>query len=369
EELELLQARQKVRELRGAPLASTDDGGGDPVEGGTWGEQTNREHLPGPAPRRARIRKVASNCNEVVDALNWMAGTHHDDLRGSPSPMQAQAMMRVEGLVRDQKPSGVVAKPEEALRSLLRGGTPYDWKPSNETLASYQADLVSIPDDVSGCPLLFDVLPHDDCRYLEEQSELMLAEFAGAEEGIEPYWDPALRYNKKMYNNLVQRLHKIGYFQYTTQPRMITDARLANLCFKAAPGVSLMTAESFGRFEVEFDEEIFASPEMISKLTAFIGLNDVKDCFHRLRVPLWLARYFAWEAVPAKTVGLENTYVDGKFVGPGYYTIAASLWFYMWDRYLSAISLSVDLCMLWPSIMEELRAFKGILFMLVQDWW
>ena len=247
--------------------------------------------------------------------------------------MQAQAMARVEGLVRDQKPSGVVADPEEALRSLLRGGTPYDWKPSSETLASYQADLVSIPDDVSGCPLLLDVLPPDDCRYLEEQSELMLAEFAGAEEGLEPYWDPAVRYNRKMYNSLVHRLHKIGYFQYTTQPRckvgiffvwkssrtrlrMITDARLANLCFKAAPGVSLMTAESFGRFEVEFDDEIFASPEVCSKLTAFIGLNDVKDCFHRLRVPLWLSRYFAWEAVPAKTVGLENTYVDGKFVGP-----------------------------------------------------
>ena len=77
-----------------------------------------------------------------------------------------------------------------------------------------------------------------------------------------------------------------------------------------------MTAESFGRFEVEFDGEVFASPEAISKLTAFIGLSDVKDCFHRLRVPMWIARFFAWEAVPAKTVGLENTYADGKFVGP-----------------------------------------------------
>ena len=33
EELELLQARQKVRELRGSPLASTDDGGGDAADG------------------------------------------------------------------------------------------------------------------------------------------------------------------------------------------------------------------------------------------------------------------------------------------------------------------------------------------------
>ena len=159
--------------------------------------------------------------------------------------MQAQAMTRVDGLVRDQKHSGIVATPEEALRSLLRGGAPYDWRPSNETLASYQADLVSLPDNVGRCPLLRDVLPPDDCRYLEEQSELMLADDAGAAEGIEPYWDPALRFNKKNYNNLVLRLRKIGYFQYTTQPkckvgiifvwkssrtrlRMITDARMSN---------------------------------------------------------------------------------------------------------------------------------------------
>ncbi|CAE7423542.1 SLC34A1 [Symbiodinium pilosum] len=197
-------------------------------------------------------------------------------------------MTRVDGLVRDQKHSGIVATPEEALRSLLRGGAPYDWRPSNETLASYQADLVSLPDNVGRCPLLRDVLPPDDCRYLEEQSELMLADDAGAAEGIEPYWDPALRFNKKNYNNLVLRLRKIGYFQYTTQPKC----------------------------KVEFDGEVFASPEAISKLTAFIGLSDVKDCFHRLRVPMWIARFFAWEAVPAKTVGLENTYADGKFVGP-----------------------------------------------------
>ena len=107
--------------------------------------------------RRSRIRKVASSCNEVVDALNWMAGCYEGDLGDLPSPMQAQAMARVEGLVRDQKPSGAVAGPEEC--SLLRGGFSYDWKPSYETIASYQADLVSIPDDVSGRPLLRDVLP------------------------------------------------------------------------------------------------------------------------------------------------------------------------------------------------------------------
>ena len=63
-----------------------------------------------------------------------------------------------------------------------------------------------------------------------------------------------------------------------------------------------MTAESFSRFEVVFEEEVFADREVIAQVSAFVGLNDVKDCFHRLQVPLWLARYFEWGAVPAKSV-------------------------------------------------------------------
>ena len=152
-------------------------------------------------------------------------------------------------------------------------------------------------------------------------------------EPLVPYWDPQLRYNKKAYNDLVRRLHGINYFRYTTKPackvgiffvwksnktrlRMITDARLANRCFKAAPGVNLMTSEGFGRFEVCFDDNVFASPEAILKVRVLLGLSDVKDCFHRMRVPMWLARYFAWEAVPAKVVGLEHSFVDGVWVGP-----------------------------------------------------
>ena len=77
-----------------------------------------------------------------------------------------------------------------------------------------------------------------------------------------------------------------------------------------------MTSESFDRFEVLFEDGIFADPDSVARMVAFLGLSDVKDCFHRLRVPMWLARYFAWEPVPAKVVGLEGTTVDGVLVGP-----------------------------------------------------
>ncbi|CAE7317147.1 unnamed protein product [Symbiodinium sp. CCMP2592] len=313
EELELLQARLKVRELRGAPLATADDTGAE----GSESQPSKTKPVPRPGHlytvgdimmERFSLAKAFGNCNEVVKALNWMAGkTDRDESLANASPMQVQALSRVEGLVFDQKPSGELASPEEALRSLLHGGSPYDWVPSNETLASYDPDLLFIPSDVSGCPPLRDVLPESDCRYLEE-------------------------FNKKVYNDLVRRLDGIHYFMYTTKPackvgvffvwkssrtrlRLITDARLSNLMFKA-PGVSLMSSESFGRIEVVFENGVFADPDEIDRLVTYLGLSDVKDCFHRMRVPLWLARYFAWEPVPANVVNLENSYVDGKFVGP-----------------------------------------------------
>ena len=76
--------------------------------------------------------------------------------------------------VLEQKPSGALMTQEGALRELLHGGSPYDWKPTNETIASYQTDLLSVPKDVRGCPPLTSVLPKEDPTFLEEKSELML---------------------------------------------------------------------------------------------------------------------------------------------------------------------------------------------------
>ena len=148
-----------------------------------------------------------------------------------------------------------------------------------------------------------------------------------------PYWDPKLRFNKKSYNNLVSRLHDIGMFNYTTKPlcsvgvffvwkssrtrlRMITDARRANQMFRDPPGVSLMTGEGFGRIEIEFDAAVANNPDALSALEFHVGLSDVKDCFHRLRVPAWMSRYFCWLPVAAKVVGLAGKEIDGKVLQP-----------------------------------------------------
>lgn len=149
---------------------------------------------------------------------------------------------------------------------------------------------------------------------------------------VEPYWDPILKFNRKEYNKLVSRLASIGYFQYTkpqshvgvffvyksnrTKLRMITDARRSNQLFRDPPPVGLMTAEGFGRFELSLDGDLLGDDQVQSAFEVFLGLSDVRDCFHRMRVPHWMARYFCWKPVPAKVVGMTGHCVDGRVLGP-----------------------------------------------------
>ena len=154
-------------------------------------------------------------------------------------------------------------------------------------------------------------------------------ELEGIEPTARPYWDPVLRYNRKEYNKLVQRLTDIHFFNFTTQPkcqisvffvwksnktklRMITDARCANRLFKDAPPVSLMTSEGLGRVELEMGVAALEDTSLFDHLVVHLGLSDVKDCFHRMRVPRWLSRYFCWEAVPAKVVGLTRLWTGRR---------------------------------------------------------
>ena len=282
--------------------------------------------------RRNRIRRVIENKNEVIFALNWMAGAHHlgiDDV--SPSSLVDNVVQRVDGLVEDQKPSGCVMGEEESLKAILKGGSPYDMATVNDSLASYQPELVSVPADIRGCPDLSTLLPPSDRHFLEEKTELMIKpEGERVDTSLtQPYWDPKLRYNRKSYHELVRKLHSIGYFTYTRSPackvgaffvwksnrtklRMITDARQSNSCFNDPPGVNLMTGEGLGKIEVVFDDGAMPDHEMLDALTVFIGLSDVRDCFHRMRVPGWLARYFAWEPVAAHVVGLTGLELEGK---------------------------------------------------------
>ena len=155
-----------------------------------------------------------------------------------------------------------------------------------------------------------------------------------ATDNVKPYWDPQLRYNRETYHSFVKKLQNVGYFQFTLRPlghvgiffvwkcgrtklRMITDARGPNRLFADPPGVSLVTGEGLGRIEVELPPEAFDDPDYGFRTSSLaLGILDVQDCFHRDRVPHQLARYFCWEPVPAKVLGLDGQVLDGRLLGP-----------------------------------------------------
>ena len=45
-----------------------------------------------------------------------------------------------------------------------------------------------------------------------------------------------------------------------------------------------------------------------------VGLSDVKDAFHRIRQPDWLARYFCLQPIEARHVGLTGQWLDGHLL-------------------------------------------------------
>ena len=55
--------------------------------------------------------------------------------------------------------------------------------------------------------------------------------------------------------------------------------------------------------------------EFLRQQKLHIGLNDVKDCSHRLRQPNWLFEYCCLEAIPAHWVRLQGTLLDGARLG------------------------------------------------------
>ena len=91
------------------------------------------------------------------------------------------------------------------------------------------------------------------------------------------------------------------------------DARPANADFREPPGVALASAETFSKIEVDFG--MCGSGQVDYPDFPFglhVGLSDVKDCFHRIRQPRWLARYFCLMPIEARHVGLTGKSIDGQ---------------------------------------------------------
>ncbi|CAE7628065.1 pksN [Symbiodinium sp. CCMP2592] len=306
EEVELAQARAKIRDAKRL--------GSHASEGNETGDQSEAPApaLPGRGRGRGRTAKglevlfrvaprtfsSAFDAGRKVLVQIEQAIVTETGATFTPSALQSEIVERVVKLSSEayelDASFSSPPTPEAALRELLRGAD--DYVDSVSTLAAYRRERISMP-----------------------APERMLRPEEDFQCDIVPYWDPALRNSSRAYKDLIRHLHKIGYLDFTLEPkeragiffvnkandkiRLIIDGRRANARLREPPGVSLATAEAFARFEMEDCSD--------QDPTISVGLSDVKDCFHRMTQPRWLREYVALDPIPAGWVGLQGTSLGG----------------------------------------------------------
>ena len=203
---------------------------------------------------------------------------------------------------------------EAAFRELLHGQDGYAEPSVPASLAPFKPELISLPRTWLVHHVPKNLLQEDDRRYREVQERMLRSHPREPDEVVkQPYWDPALKHNPRNYRKFVQKLNSIGYLEFTLSPsdhagvffvwksdrkkiRMIIDARPANSNFLDPPGVSLSTAETCSKLEVETSDDA----DDLHAFSLFAGLSDVKDCFHRVEQPRWLSKHFCFMPIEAR---------------------------------------------------------------------
>ncbi|CAK0874520.1 unnamed protein product, partial [Prorocentrum cordatum] len=147
-----------------------------------------------------------------------------------------------------------------ALREVLRGRSQCGAGATNDSLAPFQQGRLSLPESVEGPPRIGDVCGRRG-HYLGRKGERVLepvAEVAAdlERDGARCYCDPALVKHK-----------------------------------------------------TDLDDDLLAS--VAERLSVTAGVADVKDAFHRSRVPPFLRRYFRFPSVRSGAAGLAGQVVGG----------------------------------------------------------
>lgn len=91
--------------------------------------------------------------------------------------------------------------------------------------------------------------------------------------------------------------------------RLIVDCRRTNSLFRAPPGVELLSGDGLSRIEAQVD-----SPSSLADFAVCLGVGDVADCFHRMKLSAPIRSHFAWPGLAAKHLQIQE--VNGESVQP-----------------------------------------------------
>ncbi|CAK0830267.1 unnamed protein product, partial [Prorocentrum cordatum] len=286
-------------------------------------------------------RRLLRDINAAIEALSWMRGGDH---RPAPRQMSASTEKKILGLQADVRQRVVEAasrwcdvdsavSERWALARLLKGRSGYAPAPSC-SVGSCEYSKVSMPSDLHGFPSLISMLPSEARKHLEDFEKLMLrpaqeSEIIKQYEGVPGcHADLALQKDPRACGRLVRRVARVGMVTFTRDPAcvlgvffvtkkadklgLIVDCRRANQLFQKPPGVALLSGEGLSRVEIDDPEGL------LEGLPVHLGVGDVADCFHRMRLVKTaggdIRRYFCWPPLASKFAGVSE--VDGVAVRP-----------------------------------------------------
>ncbi|CAK0906248.1 unnamed protein product, partial [Prorocentrum cordatum] len=270
-----------------------------------------------PGQRRRWLRDDNAACK----SLNYLHGGEHRSgtaPEGSVSQrrmdlIRADVQQRVFSAARRWIDVDSAITEQEALAKLLKGKAGY--APLGSTsMGSYECSRVSLPDYVLDAPSLAQMLPAEARIFLEEYSTKMLlppreAALIRELHGLPGcHTDPLLLQRPRSYAKFVRRALRIGLKKDGERLRLIVDCRRSNALFRPPPGVDLLSGEGLGRIEVP----VFKEGDL-SELRVVLGVGDVADCFHRMKLDGDIRRYFCWPPLLASATG--ETLIEGQAAG------------------------------------------------------
>ncbi|CAK0801028.1 unnamed protein product, partial [Prorocentrum cordatum] len=231
--------------------------------------------------------------NETVDALHWCLGARTSACSGaSEFEMEAVAALVAPVVV---KPATAPSQ-EEAAGVLLRGHLSYDAEETHTTVVPYEFGSVSLPEHVHDAADVTAVLDAEDRLIIEGWQQSMMRspdELRQLNErlgDIKPFWDKKLSRNQKAYRQFILDLDRRGMIKWTTDP-----IEHAGLLFVGKKDKSL---------------------RLIIDASFALGVGDVENCLHRLRLPDGMHRCFALRPIPAKCTELRDTVGRGALIYP-----------------------------------------------------
>ncbi|CAK0900961.1 unnamed protein product [Prorocentrum cordatum] len=207
----------------------------------------------------AQRRRWLRGGNAACESLNYLHGGIH---RGDRAPASLTSQMKMDAISADVQQRVLSAarrwidvdsavSEEEALARHLKGKAGH--APLGSTsVGSYEHSRVSLPDSVVDAPFLATMLPAQAKQCIEELA-----------------------------------------------------SRRSNALFRHPPGVDLLPGEGLGRIEMPVMEDSdFAGP------CAVLGVGDVADCFHGMKLQGDIRHYFCWPPLGAALTG--ETLVEGR---------------------------------------------------------